>query len=141
MAVVELDGIPGAWQPRAHPQLIRFEPQAEKRLDDQAVHPASGTCVPAPAAPADMRRHGVDVGGHDVGLDLIHIRIRQIRRVTDRIEQREQFPRPLGFAHFRERHDGPDRPVGVLAAVLPNAGRVAFDVAGFERGFVEGRIE
>jgi hypothetical protein len=31
--------------------------------------------------------------------------------------------------------------VGVLAAVLAHAGNVAFDVAGIERRFVEGRIE
>src|SRR6185312_4156512 len=44
-------------------------------------------------------------------------------------------------AEFREGHRGPDRGVGVLAAVLAHAGQVALDVAGVERGLVERRIE
>ena len=32
MAVVKLERLPGARQPRTHPQLVRFEPKTEQRL-------------------------------------------------------------------------------------------------------------
>ena len=130
MAVVERERIPGAWEPRVHPQLARFEPHAEQRLDDQSVHPPGRARVPGPAAATRVRTHGVNVGRDDVRLHPVALHLLHVRRVADRVEERKELPRPLGVAQLCERHDGPDGPVGVLTAVLAHAGHVPLDVAG-----------
>jgi hypothetical protein len=49
--------------------------------------------------------------------------------VIDRVDHVEQFHRLVTHAEARQRHDRPDGRVRVLAAVLPNAGQIPFDVA------------
>ena len=57
------------------------------------------------------------------------------------IEQSEQFPRAFVLSHEGEGHRSPNGAVRVLAAILAHTGNIAFDVAGIEGRFVEGRIE
>ena len=59
----------------------------------------------------------------------------------DRVDHGGELPRAPGIAQGGERHRRPDRPVRVLAAVLPHARHVAADVAGVQIRLVEGRIE
>ena len=49
-----------------------------------------------------------------------------------RVDHREKLPRPSAVAQLGKCHGRPDRPVGVLPAVFPHAGDVAFDVAGIQ---------
>ena len=60
--------------------------------------------------------------------------------MPQRIDQPQQLPGPL-VAQLRQRHDRPDRGVGVLAAVLAHAGHIALDVARLMIEMVERRIK
>ena len=57
------------------------------------------------------------------------------------IEQREQLGRLVALAERGKGDDRPDGGMGVLAAILANARRIALDVAGIERRLVERRRE
>ena len=81
-----------------------------------------------------MGRLGIDVTGHHVRLDPIAIQPGARARVIDRIQEREELAGSVAVAERGERHDRPDRGVRVLAAVFPDARRVAFDVARIPRG-------
>jgi hypothetical protein len=83
----------------------------------------------------------VDIGGDDVGLDLVGGDVGGGAAVVDRVDQVEQFPGAGAVAQVSEGHGRPDGGVGVLAAVLAHAGDVALDVAGLQRGLVEGRVQ
>jgi hypothetical protein len=50
--------------------------------------------------------------------------------VVDRIQHVEQLDRLVATAQMRDRHHGPERGVGVLAAVLAHARHIALDVPG-----------
>jgi len=62
-------------------------------------------------------------------------------RSVDGIQDREQLVRLVAVSERREGHDGPDRGVRVLAAILTYPGWVALYVAGIEGSFVERGIE
>ena len=126
---------------RRNAQMIRFQMQAQQGFDGQPVHPARRAGVPGPAAPAGVRRCAVDIRAHDVRLDFVAFDLLRLTAVIDGIEHGEQFPRAFLVAHHGKRRRGPDRGMGILAAVLAHAGHVAFDIAGFKIGFVEGRVE
>ena len=76
-----------------------------------------------------MRRLGIDIGGDDIGLDLVPVNTGAGARVIDRVQEREKFAGLVAIAERGEGEDGPDRRMGVLAAVFADAGRVSFDVA------------
>ena len=63
----------------------------------QPIHPAGGTGVPGPAAPARVGRDGIDVGGDDIRLDFVGGDLAGGGAVMDGIEQGEQVPRPGRF--------------------------------------------
>jgi hypothetical protein len=58
-------------QARVDDQVAALAPDAQDALDAGAVHPRRRARVPGPAAAPDVRRHRVDVGRHDVRLDLV----------------------------------------------------------------------
>ena len=53
----------------------------------------------------------------------------RVLRVIDRVQKRKQFTGLVAVAEHRKCDHRPDGAMRILAAVLPNAGRVAFDVA------------
>src|SRR4051794_27322166 len=84
---------------------------------------------------------GVDVGGDDIGLDLVTGDGGFAVAVTNGIDQPEQIPRPRHVPRSGKSHDRPACGVGVLPAVLTNARDVTFDVAGVEVRLVERGVE
>ena len=81
----------------------------EDPLEPGAVHPARRAGVPGPAAAPDVRRLGVDVGGDDVGLDLVAVDARARARVVDRVQDREELAGLVAVARARRR-PSPPRP-------------------------------
>ena len=61
--------------------------QTEQVLDPRALQPACRARVPGPAPAPDMRRCRVYVGGYDIGLDFVAIRVGAGSRVVDGVEQ------------------------------------------------------
>ena len=120
---------------------LSSQAEAEDPLDAGAVHPARRPRVPRPAAAPHVRRHGVDVGGGDVGLDLVAMDARARAGVVDRVQDAEQLARLVAVAERREGQHRPDRRVRVLSAVLTDARQVSLDVAGIEGRLVERRGE
>ncbi|MNW10849.1 hypothetical protein D3C71_2081530 [compost metagenome] len=57
------------------------------------------------------------------------------------VDHVEQPPGPDVVAKLRERHAGPNRSMGVLAAIFPYTRHIALDIAGFKRASVERRVE
>src|SRR5258708_1570570 len=84
---------------------------------------------------------GVEAGGDDVGLYLVALNDCARARVVDGVEEGEEGRGLVALAEGGEGDYGPGGGVGVLTAVFPDARRVALDVAGVERGTVEGRGE
>ena len=115
------------------------QPEPEDRLEARPVHPRGRAGVPGPAAAADVRRLGIDVGRDDVGLDLVALDAGRRRGRGRSGSASRRARRPVAVAEPREGHDRPDRGVGVLAAVLAHARQVALDVAGIARRPVERR--
>ncbi len=115
--------------------------QAEQPFDARTIQPARRAGVPGPSAPADMRRDGIDVGRDHVRLDPITIRAAARAAAIDRIEQREQIRGAIAVAHLREREHRPRGRMRVLAAVLPDARRIALDITGIDRRTIERRCE
>ena len=68
--------------------------QSQDALDAGALHPSGRAGVPGPAAASDMRRRRIDIGGDDVGLDLVAVDIGPRAGVVDRIEQARTAPPP-----------------------------------------------
>ena len=141
VAVVQGVLVPFRGQERREGQRVDLEPKPQQILEQEPIHPAGGSGVPGPAAPAFMPLGGVDVRRDHVGLDLV--RRCPFGRVgmPDGIEHREQPPRLFGIAQPGHGHDGPDRGMGVLPAILSNAGDIAPNVAGVQLRAVEWRIE
>ena len=81
---------------------------------------------------------GVDVGGHDVRLDLVPVHAGAGAGVVDRVEDGEQLAGLVAVAERGEREDRPDGAVRVLPAVLADARQISLDVAGILGGVVEG---
>ena len=61
--------------------------------------------------------------------------------MADRVQEFDQLDGAAALAELGKRPDDPGGRVGVLAAVLADAGQVALDVAGIERLVVERRGE
>src|SRR3546814_18833519 len=59
------------------PQRVAFQTQAEQRFEDQPVHPAGRTGVPGPAAAADVRLDGIDIGGDEARKRVVWERVGQ----------------------------------------------------------------
>ena len=57
--------------------------------------------------------------------------------MVDRVQDGEQLACFVAVAQGRESEDRPDRPVRVLAAVLPDARQITLDVARIHVGMVE----
>ena len=132
-----LEAQPRSRDARVDQQKLPVDPETQDRFDAGSVEPAGRTRVPGPAAPPDMRRHRIDVGSHDIRLDLVAQHAGARGGVVDGIDEREHLGRLVALAERGKAHDRPGGGVGVLAAVFANAGRVALDVARFERGLVE----
>src|ERR1039458_3688529 len=141
VAVVDFIGRPAFRQTGSQTQLISREVHAQQRFDEQPIHPASRTRIPSPAATACVRRDRIDVRRDDVRLNFVGGDLFGSPTVMDGIEQREEFPRTVVFAHEGKGHGGPNRGVSVLAAILAHTRNVTLDVTGIERRFVERRIE
>jgi hypothetical protein len=84
---------------------------------------------------------GVDVRGYGVRLHLVLVNVRTIACMVDRVQQVEELDTLVSLSQLGEGHDRPDRSVGVLPAVLPDAGEVSLDVPGIPGCPVEGRRE
>ncbi len=69
-----------------------------------------------------MRRLRVDVGADDVGLDFVAMDLGAVVGVVDRVQHRQQLVRLVAVALHRECQHRPDRAMGVLSAVLADAG-------------------
>ena len=132
---------PSLWNAGVDRQERSAKTQAEQALNPRALQPACRAGIPGPAAPPDVGRSRVYVGADDIGLDLVAIRICWGSRVVDRVEQREKLRRLVALAKCGERHHRPGRRVRILAAVLPNARRIALDVPRILRRLVEWRRE
>src|SRR5579862_9147729 len=63
---------PFLWYTRIDLKTITRTLQAQNRFDAQAIHPACRTRIPCPAAALNMRCNAIDVGGDDVGFDLVY---------------------------------------------------------------------
>ena len=61
--------------------------------------------------------------------------------MVHRVDHGHQLPGAPAVAQFSEGHCHPDRPVGILPAILPYAGDVSLDVTGIQIRLVEGRVQ
>src|SRR5579864_873202 len=86
-----------------------------------------------------MRGHGIDIGGSNIGLDFISLGASWRTRMIDGIHDREQLGGFVTITEHREGEHRPDRGMGILAAVLANAGRISLDVSGFEWRLIKRR--
>src|SRR5205823_7962559 len=104
---------------------IAMPPQDENRLNGYAVEPRCRAGVPRPAAASGVRRGTVDVTRQHIGFDFVAFDFLGRVRVPQRVEQVEQFPRASAVAEQRRGLDDPGGGVGILPAVLADAGHVA----------------
>ena len=117
-----------------------------KSQSEQALDPARCSQPAEPVyqvqPPRPTVRRASRCRRHDVGLDLVAMRLGPGSRVVDRVEHGEQLAPPCRPRRARRTPcTDPGRRVRVLAAVLADAGQVALDVARIERGLVERRRE
>ena len=108
-------------------------PEPEDVLEPEPVEPRGRARVPGPSAAPDVERMRVDVGGDDVGLDLVALDVLGRPRAVDRVQHVEQLDRLVAVAELGDRHRGPDGGMSVLASVLADARDVALDVARIRR--------
>ena len=88
-----------------------------------------------------MRRFGINIGGDDIGLDLVPVNASAGTRMIDRVQEREKFAGLIAVAERGEGEDGPDRRMGILAAVFADAGQVSFNIARVRARVVKRRGE
>ena len=88
-----------------------------------------------------MGGDSVNVGAHDVRLDLVALDSLRLAAVVDGVEHGVQFPGAFPLTQQGKRHRGPDGGMRVLPAVFAHAGHIALDIARFKRGSIEGRRE
>src|SRR5258706_890840 len=103
-------------------------PEAENRLEARAVEPARRARVPGPSTTSHVGWLGTDVGGHCIRLHPDPLDAGGVARMPDGVEQPEQAGSLFAFSEIGQRHDRPDRGVGVLPAVLPDPRRISFYV-------------
>ena len=111
--------------------------QSEQRLNGRLVHPSSRAGVPRPAAATDVHGVSIDVGRDDVGFRPVSLRIFGRSHVINRVDHVEQLHRFVAHSEARQREDCPQSGVSILAAILPNARQIAFDIAGIVRHPIE----
>jgi hypothetical protein len=83
----------------------------------------------------------INVAGEDVRLQPVALDGRRTVRVPNWIDQIEDLQGAIAFAQEGPGLCDPQRGVGILAAVLADAGDVTFDVTGLQIAAVEGRRE
>ncbi len=103
------------------------------------IQPADPVYQVQPPRP-DVRRRAVDVGGDDVGLDLVG-RDALLACLVDRVQEIEELGCALVAAELGQGAHHPERRVRVLAAVLAHSRHVSLDVAWIVRVVGEGRRE
>src|SRR5262245_5205952 len=86
-----------------------------------------------------MRRGAINIRGDDIRLDFVPGNARPCTRVIDWIYHREQFTGLVTVSERGKGEDGPDRGMGILAAVFAHAWQISFDVAHVRAGTIEGR--
>ena len=129
IAEYDVKAPPCTWDTRVEIKPRAAQTEAENPLDAGPIHPTRGSGVPGPAAAADMRRFGINIGGDDIGLDLIAVNAGAAVGMIDRVQEREKFAGLIAVTECGESQDAPDRRMGILAAIFANAGQVPFDVA------------
>ena len=138
---MDFEFVPGIRQQRGEAQPVAFEVYPQQGFEEQAVHPCGRSRVPGPTAAAGVRGHRIDIGRHDVGLNLIDRGLIGGGAMVDGIEEIEEFPGAAAVTHEGEGHGAPDRTVGVLTAVFAHSRNVTFDISRIECGFVKRRIK
>src|SRR5882672_6585353 len=141
VTVGDLEALPPSGDARIDTERGSSLPEAEHPLQARAVQPARRPGVPRPSPSTHVRRLGIDVRGHDVRLQLVRVDVRLPASAADRVQKIEEVCGLVSFADFGERDQRPDRGVGVLSAVFPDARRVSFYIPGVEGCPVEGRRE
>src|SRR5579863_1059082 len=141
MAQFDVIAPPGARDARLDAEHVAADAYPEERFESRAVQPAGRAGVPGPAAAGRRGRHRIDIGGHGIGLELVTRHLSGAAAVTHGAEAVEQFLGAVTVAQARERHERPDATVGVLAAVLTDAGRIGAHVAWVGLGAHERRGE
>ena len=136
-----LESRPGRRQARGDDKDIAFATNTENALQARAVHPACGARVPGPTTASFMWRNGVHIRGDDIGFDLVAFRFLPAESMIDGVEQREQVGRLVALSQCCIRQDGPHRGMAVLAAIFPESGRIATDIARIMFRLVERRPE
>src|SRR6185312_12573420 len=114
---------------------------SENAFDRRPVQPTSGAGIPGPAAATALAFLGIDVGNDHIGLDPIMLGGVRVQGMVDGIEHREAPVRVVETPHFGQSDDKPGRRMGVLAAILAYAGRIALDVTRILLRLREGRGE
>ena len=141
VAVVHGEPLPLRRQARRNAQPVHLKAEPQQRLQHQPVHPGSRARVPGPAAAAGMRRHRIDVCSRNVGLHHVHGGFLGSSPVVHRVDDFKELPGAAVVAQPGKGHGRPDGRMRILAAILPHARGVAFDVAGIQRRGVKGRIK
>src|SRR5207247_9515940 len=103
VAEPELEASPRAGNAGIEVQDRAAQPEPKEPLDPGAIHPACGARIPRPATTTDVRVFGIDVGGGDIGLDLVPMDARPGARAVDRVQDREELVR---FVAVTERGEG-----------------------------------
>src|SRR5208283_4350807 len=126
-----LDGVarPRRWNARAHLEGRAMAAKAENAFEANAVHPPRCSRVPSLATAADVIGVYQYVSRDHVGFSLVALNIRGQPRAVQRIEHMEKLCGLIPVPELRQCHNRPHRSMGVLAPVLANSRRVAFDVA------------
>src|ERR1017187_9919388 len=88
-----------------------------------------------------MRRLRIDIGGHDVRLDLVTLDTCPCPGVVNGIDKRKYVSGLISITKGCEGNHRPGGGVGVLATIFPDAGRIALDVTRIKRCVVEGRCK
>ena len=88
-----------------------------------------------------MRRNGIDVGGDDVGLDLVAFDVFGRAGMVDRVHEGKQLARLVARTQLRKRKDYTHGGVAILPAIFAQARRITPDIAGIVARPVERRRE
>ena len=88
-----------------------------------------------------MRWLRIKIGTHDIRFDLVTVNCRLAVSVMDRVEQRKQFSSSVAIAQHGEGQRRPNSTMRILPAILANARRITFDIAGIARRMVKWRGE
>src|SRR5271170_6777711 len=113
--------------------------KSEDPLETRQIHPSSRARVPRPAAAPYMRRLRIYVAAGDVGFYLVAMNAGARAGVIDWVQKRKQLTGLVSVTEHREGDHRPDGAMRILAAILPDARRVAFDVAGVRQCLLERR--